>query len=277
MHEKSLSVPNRTPLPLREGPGEGRDTRGWTGALTRTAAPLTFLEQLDARVKILCALSWAICVVTIRRPDLPLTATYAALVAALLVLQRRSVGKYLRRFATALPAIAILVVLLPFFKEGTVLWQLGPLEVTREGLYAAQRLATCAALCVGVLALVWVTTPEAELIAGLRRLGLPALFVGVLAFMLRYLHVLRPELHRLWDARAARTIGRHRPPFRSATNLLGALALRAHGRAERVADAMAARGYAGQWPVSHAHDPPAHATLAAVLFVSVVVLLRILL
>jgi cobalt/nickel transport system permease protein len=95
--------------------------------------------------------------------------------------------------------------------------------------------------------------------------------------MLRYLHVLRPELHRLWDARAARTIGRRRPPFRSATNLLGALALRAHGRAERVADAMAARGYAGQWPVSHAHDPPARATLAAVLFVSVVVLLRILL
>jgi energy-coupling factor transporter transmembrane protein EcfT len=236
-------------------------------SLTRTAAPLTLLEQLDARVKIVCALSWAICVVTIRRTDLPLVATYAALLAALLVSQRRSVGQCLRRFATALPAIAMLVVLLPFFKEGTVLWQLGPLEVTREGLYAAQRLATCAALCVGVLALVWVTTPEAELIAGLRRLG----------FMLRYLHVLRPELHRLWDARAARTIGRRRPPFRSATNLLGALALRAHGRAERVADAMAARGYAGQWPVSHAHDPPARATLAAVLFVSVVVLLRILL
>ena len=246
-------------------------------ALTRTVPPLTFLEQLDVRVKILCALSWAICVVTIRRTDLPLTATYALLVVALLAWQRRSVGKCLRRFATALPAIAMLVVLLPFFKEGTVLWQLGPLEVTREGLYAAQRLATCAALCVGVLALVWVTTPEADLIAGLRHLGLPALFVGVLAFMLRYLHVLRPELHRLWDARAARTIGRHHPPFRSATNLLGALALRAHGRAERVADAMAARGYTGQRQLIHVHNRRTRDTLAGVFFVSGVVLLRILL
>ena len=216
--------------------------------LTRAEPPQTLLERLDARVKILCVLVWAVSVVTVPAQQMGLLGVYAAILFAALTLSYRNLGKFLRRFATALPFILVLVVLLPFFKEGQVLWHIGPIEVTHEGLMSAERVAASALVCVAAICLVWATTSEADLIGGLRGVGLPAIFVGVIAFMLRYLHVLRPELHRLWDARAARTIGRRNgAAVRSAANLLGAFFLRSHERAERVADAMAARGYDGEW------------------------------
>jgi cobalt ECF transporter T component CbiQ len=223
--------------------------------LVRLEPPQAFLERLDPRVKIVCALVWAVCVVTIPVRDADVQISYGLILLALLTLNHRCFGKFVQRFGTALPLIAGLVVLLPFFKEGQTLWRFGLLEVTQEGLWSAQKVATSALLCVAALCLLWATTQEADLIAGLRGIGLPATFVGVLACMLRYLHVLRPELHRLWDARAARTIGkRSRGRFGSASNLLGAFFLRCHERALRVADALAARGYDGHWRVA-CHRP----------------------
>lgn len=216
--------------------------------LTRAEPPQTLLERFDARVKILCVLVWAVSIVTVPAQRMGLLGVYAAVLFIALSLSFRNFGKFIRRFAAALPFILTLVVLLPFFKEGQVLWHIGPIEVTREGLLSAERVAASALLCVAAICLVWATTSEADLIGGLRGVGLPALFVGVIAFMLRYLHVLRPELHRLWDARAARTVGRRNgAALRSAASLLGAFFLRSHARAERVADAMAARGYDGEW------------------------------
>lgn len=243
-------------------------------SLTLAAPPRSFLERLDPRIKIACALAWAVCTVTIPGGCVALPAIYAGVLVALLALNRCNVGKFALRFTAALPAIALLCALLPFFQQGTVLWHWGAIEVTREGLLSAQRVATAATLCVGVISLVWATTSESDLVTGLKGVGMPGIFAGTIAFMLRYLHVLRPELHRLSDARAARTIGRRGSPLHSATNLVGAFFLRAHDRAERVADAMAARGYAGQWRVIHAHALRARDALLGAAFVGGVTVLR---
>ena len=243
--------------------------------LTRVEPPQALLERLDARVKIACALVWAVSVVTLPAQHLRIIAAYVLVLLILLIVSYRVFGKFARRFGTALPVIALLVALLPFFQPGVAVWQFGFIEITREGLWSAQRVATSALLCACAICLVWATTPEPELLAGLKGVGLPALFVGVIGFMLRYLHVLRPELHRLWDARAARTIGgRNGARFRSAANLLGAFFLRSQERAVRVADAMAARGYDGHWratPPSRLR--PLHAAFG-VIFITGLVLLR---
>jgi cobalt/nickel transport system permease protein len=243
--------------------------------LTRAEPPQAFLERLDPRLKIACTLVWAVCVVTVPAGHAGLLAAYALLLLLLLILSYRNLGRFARRFAAALPFIVLLTALLPFFKEGQVLWQLGPITITQEGLWSAQRVAASALLCVAAVCLVWATTPEPDLIDGLKGVGVPAMFVGVLAFMLRYLHVLRPELHRLWDARAARTVGhRNGARFRSAANLLGAFFVRSHERAVRVADAMAARGYDGQWRVARRRRWRAFDALLGGVFLAGVVLLR---
>ncbi|HVP11445.1 MAG TPA: cobalt ECF transporter T component CbiQ [Phycisphaerae bacterium] len=243
--------------------------------LTLAAPPQVFLERLDPRIKLPCLLVWAICIVTVPPGRFTLLSIYALILLLLLLSNLKLLGKFARRFGAALPFVVILTCLLPFFSQGRTVWSYGPLEITEQGLWTAQRVATAATLCVAGMALVWASTSESRLLAGLRGLAVPATLVNVLAFMLRYLYVLRPELHRLTDARALRAIGDHGPGrLRSGANIVGALFLRAHDRAERVADAMVSRGFAGQRRDIYHYHWHAHELVAGIVFAGLIVALR---
>ena len=244
--------------------------------LILTAAPRAFLERIEARVKLVCVAVWVVCVVTVPRGNVAVVGVYATILLILLALNRSLAGRFVRRFGPGLPAIVLICALLPLFKAGDIVWQWGIISVTREGLDTALRVGSAAVLCLGAVALVWASTPQEALLIGLRGVGAPGLLVGVLGFMLRYLEVLRPELHRLTDARAARTIGVGGPGrLRSGASVIGTLFLRAHDRAERVADAMVARGYTGrlrslQTPHFHGRD-----VVVLIVFPAVLIGLRV--
>lgn len=223
--------------------------------LILTHTPQAPLERLEPRVKFVCLLMWVIVVVSLPAGAFAQWGAYALVVAILVAWNHRLAGKFLRRLAPALPLVLGVCLVVPFLRSGEPLWEWGPLSVSRAGVEQTARVGSAALLCVAGVALVWAGTSQEALLVGLRGVGVPGMFVGVLAFMLRYLEVLRPELHRLTDARAARTIGARGPGrLRSGANVLGALFLRAHDRAERVGDAMAARGYAGRLrPYDHSH------------------------
>jgi cobalt/nickel transport system permease protein len=89
-------------------------------------------------------------------------------------------------------------------------------------------------------------TPFPKLLTALRRLGVPLMLVATLQFMDRYRHVLLDELDRMATARRARSFnGRRNLPWKLLTGLIGLLFLRTFERAERVHDAMVARGWQG--------------------------------
>lgn len=88
------------------------------------------------------------------------------------------------------------------------------------------------------------TTPASELFAALERLRAPAVFVGTLRFMDRYLHVFDDELGRMRRARAARTFDRRWwPNLEEAARLVATLFVRAFERAERIHRAVLARTF----------------------------------
>ncbi len=90
------------------------------------------------------------------------------------------------------------------------------------------------------------TTPFPKLLTGLRRLGVPSVLVATLQFMDRYRFVLLDELDRMATARRARTFRRRGTLSWSLLGgLIGMLFLRTFERAERVHDAMIARGWSG--------------------------------
>ncbi len=90
------------------------------------------------------------------------------------------------------------------------------------------------------------TTPFPRLLAGLRRFGVPPVLVATLQFMERYRHVLVDEVDRMATARRARTFSRRgRLSWSLLGGLIGMLFLRTFERAERVHDAMIARGWDG--------------------------------
>ncbi len=112
-------------------------------------------------------------------------------------------------------------------------------------------------LAAQAVALLGLTTPFPQWTWALRRLGVPPELVTMMNLMYRYLFLLNQEGRRLQRAREARQVaplpGRRAPGVRWQARvtgyLIGHLFLRSYDRAERVYQAMLARGYRGDWPL----------------------------
>ncbi len=99
-------------------------------------------------------------------------------------------------------------------------------------------------LCLATVVLASNTTPFNEVLRALRRVRVPALLVTTLALMHRYLFVLADERERMRRARASRTFTRgRRITWHALATVAGQLFIRASERAERIYDAMCARGW----------------------------------
>ena len=105
-------------------------------------------------------------------------------------------------------------------------------------------LAVRSSLCLTTVIVLSQTVTIAELLSVLRSARVPALLLTTLALMHRYLFVLADESARMGKARSARTFSsRRRFAWITAASVVGHLFVRATERAERVYDAMCARGW----------------------------------
>jgi cobalt/nickel transport system permease protein len=99
-------------------------------------------------------------------------------------------------------------------------------------------------LCLLATILLSNTTPFAEMLRVFRRLRVPGLMISTLTLMHRYLFVLADEAERMRRARASRTFTRGRRfHWNTLATVIGQLFIRASERAERIYDAMCARGW----------------------------------
>jgi cobalt/nickel transport system permease protein len=99
-------------------------------------------------------------------------------------------------------------------------------------------------LCLLAVILVSNTTPFSQILRVLKSIRVPALLITTLALMHRYLFVLMDESERMRRARASRTFTRGRRfHWNTLATVVGQLFIRASERAERIYDAMCARGW----------------------------------
>ena len=113
-----------------------------------------------------------------------------------------------------------------------------------DGLYFFLSVLTKSTLCLFSMVLLAGSTPFSELLAVLRRLRIPALLVTTLALTYRYLFLLLEETTRMKRARQSRTFtSRRGQAWRSPALVIALLFIRTSERAERVYNAMAARGW----------------------------------
>lgn len=140
----------------------------------------------------------------------------------------------------------------PVARRALVVWGLAALISLGlwgrpDWLLRAGNLFLKATLSLWALSLLIHTTPLPDLLEGLKRLKVPSLWLGSLAFWGRYYAVLTMEWERLQLARRSRSFTRNRAlRFRVLANALGLLFVRAYERAEKVHRAMLARGYRGE-------------------------------
>lgn len=170
---------------------------------------------------------------------------FALAAALLLALAAGCSGRDIaRRLLHVEGFLLVLMMVVPFTVQGTAILSLGPLTMSLEGLVKAGAIAlkiNAAALV--ILALV-ASLDTVRLGRALGGLGVPPPLVHLLLMTTRYVGVLRAEVKRLEEAMRARSFTARTSlhTWRSLGNLTGMTLVRSLERAERVQDAMRARG-----------------------------------
>jgi len=207
------------------------------------------VERLDSRVILLCAGLFVTVEVATPIQQWWRFAGYAVMLIAALVTCRVRPEWVARRLILVLPFIAGIVVSLfllrPTDDDATQLPWLG-LAASQSLLWLLASVTVKGMLSVGALSVPVAMWDFPTILRALQALRVPRLFVLLMGFMWRYFYVLAEEVGRMTQARDAR--GPQGALTRRATvagDMVGTLFLRSYERAERVGQAMVARGYDG--------------------------------
>jgi cobalt ECF transporter T component CbiQ len=238
-----------------------KTVRGLSDALRRAlgaddvAAQPGLLQRLDPRVKVASTLVLLVAAAFVRNLVV-FVVLYGAVLAAAAA-SRVSVRAFVKRVWLFVPLFTGFVVLpatLNVVTHGHVVVPLGTwfgvrLGLTSQGLTAAARIVLRVAVSISLVVLVTLTTRWTDLLAGLRGLFVPKLFVQVLAMAYRYTFHLLDTVDDMYVARKARMVRSERDTKRARADVAasaGALFAKTHALSEEVHMAMIARGYRGE-------------------------------
>ncbi len=187
------------------------------------------LHRASAGWKLAGALALVLTVVLLPRTQLMGLLAVAVILAALLVAGQIPLPALLKRMLLLEPLVLGVA--------GLMLFQPGGGMIFAVVMFKAN-------LCLLTTVLLANTTPFTELVRVLQRVRVPWLFVTTLTLMHRYLFVLADEAERMRRARASRTFTRgRRLQWQALASVVGQLFVRASERAERIYNAMCARGW----------------------------------
>lgn len=222
------------------------------------------LHSLDARTKIVGAALIVICALAVGQPWAYLA---LALLLALLTLAARLPIRHIwltYRFI----ALALVVggIISAAFFPGHVLFRLGPLAFSRQGLLVGERALGQFAILIYTTGLLTMTTPPLTLTTGLQRLlgflrrfRVPVDEIAlVITLALTFLPLIQQQLDRVLSAQLARGVDFRRGTLedraRTALSLFTPLMIANLRRAEELATAMEARGYEVGAPRTHMQE-----------------------
>ena len=230
----------------------------------------SFIHRLDPRTKLVASLAFIAAVVLTPASNWRVFVFYFCIISFLLILSKLPPLYVLKRSLVIFPFVLLIAVFIPFFKEGEVagsyniwLWQV---SVTYSGLFILANVMVKAWLCILALVLLSSTTKLAELLKGLRQLGVPQVMILILSFMYRYIFVLADEVMRMQQARDSRNLGGNRMyQLKTIGNMVGTLFIRSYERGEMIYAAMLSRGFDGQIrTLQSLHFRPADAYFSAI-------------
>jgi cobalt/nickel transport system permease protein len=248
------------------------------------AAARGLLQRIDPRVKLLSLIGLLV-VAGLSHSMIALAVMYAVTLV-LASVSALPVGFFIKRVWLFIPIFTGIVVLpatLSVVTPGEIVltlwhWHGHAHGITQQGLVTAGRMVARVAVSISLVVLLTLTTPWTRLLAALRSLGVPRIFILIIGMAYRYIFLLLTSVTDMYQARQARTPGTPKHD-RSARAFLGASVGALLGKAsqlsEEVHQAMTARGFRGdaktlERPRLHTID--AYYVLAVVAFAVVIVI-----
>ncbi|HTZ43060.1 MAG TPA: cobalt ECF transporter T component CbiQ [Jatrophihabitans sp.] len=219
-----------------------------------TSSAAGLLQRVEPRAKLIGLLGLVVAGAFLR--TIPALLVLYAATLALAAASRLSIGFFVKRvwlFVPIFTGIVLIPATLSVVTGGDVVltlwhWHGHPEGFTSQGLTSAGLVVCRVAASISLVVLLALTTPWTRLLASLRALGVPRMFILVIGMAYRYLFLLLGSVTDMYAARAARTVGaeRHdRGARRFVAASAGALLGRTMAMSEEVHQAMTSRGYRG--------------------------------
>lgn len=208
------------------------------------------VHRLDARAKLVVVIAYTVVLISYGRYAVTALAPMAILPLAMLWFSGVPTWFALRRALILIPFILVICLASPWYDRVPLQVVFGPWEfVIRGGWLTAGDIAIKFVLGVFALTALMSTTPFAQLLEAMRKLGMPKTLVMLLGFLYRYLFVLIDEAMRVRRGRDFRGAARAPVGRRLAAvgGIIGNLFVRTLERSDRIYTAMIARGYRGQF------------------------------
>jgi cobalt/nickel transport system permease protein len=208
------------------------------------------VHRLDSRVKLVAVAVFTVFVLAVPRYSVSVLACYAVGPFAMIVIGQIPLKFAFRHILIVSPFVLVLAASCPLYNREPMTIQFGPLDwtISRGWVQFAnifgKFIVTMAAL-VGLVC----TTRFADLLAGMKKMGMPRLLVNQLGFLYRYIFVLIDKAHHILRARACRklrNLGFVRE-VKAAGAMIGTLFILSLESSERINIAMQARGFDGEF------------------------------
>jgi cobalt ECF transporter T component CbiQ len=218
------------------------------------AAEPGLLQRIDPRVKLASLLGLLVTAAAVR--NIPVLVAMYLATLGLAAASRLPLGFFVKRVWLFIPIFSGIIVLpatFSFITSGHIVVPLGSwfghrVGLTSQGLYSAGLMVIRVATSISLVVLLTLTTPWTKLLAALRSLFVPRMFILVLGMAYRYLFHLLGSVTDMYTARKARMVGAD-TDVASGRALVsasaGALFGKAQALSEEVHMAMVARGYTG--------------------------------
>ena len=213
------------------------------------------LQRLDPRVKILSMLALLIATAFLRH--IPALLGMYAITLILAVSSGLPLGFFIKRVWLFIPiftGIIVIPAMFSFITPGNVVvplwqWHGSTVGLTSQGITAAVLIVLRVATSVSLVVLLTLTTPWVRLLAGLRALLVPKIFILIIGMCYRYLFLLLNSVTDMYASRKARSIGNDQGDVQEGRKFVaataGALFGKSHALSEEVHQAMVSRGYSG--------------------------------
>jgi cobalt/nickel transport system permease protein len=208
------------------------------------------IHRLDGRIKFIVVLVYTAVVISLPRTSVSILACYAIGPFAILVWAGIPLRFVFRHILLVSPFVLVLALSCPLYDKTPVKIVFGPFAwMSSTGwLRCFTIIGKFVVTMLALIALVS-TTRFSDLLAGLQKLGLPAILVIQLGFLYRYIFVLIDRAHHILRARAGRRLRNlgFKYELKIAASMLGSLLVRSIDTAEHINIAMQARGFDGKW------------------------------
>ncbi len=209
------------------------------------------VHRLDARAKLLATVAFTAAAVSEGRQEVAALLPYLVPPLALLLVSGVPAGFVLKRILIISPFALALAGVTALFEPEPVTVRAGAWTATVRSGYVTGASILLKFLVSALALLVLATTTRLSRLAGaMSALGMPRLLAMQVTILYRYLFLIVDEFARRKRAAAARTVGTvgAGAGARAAGSHLAGLFARSLERAERVSQAMAARGFDGTLP-----------------------------